>query len=389
MTDTYDVVVIGGGILGAAVGYHLSRAGLATMVVNRGDPGGATLAGAGIVCPVTATVDDERLVELAFAAAAYYPGLAAELADCGRPTGYARSAMLSVSLGGAGGVQVARTAEWADRVAAEAAGFADMCGHTSLSESECSKQCPILGAEIDAGLLLDAAQVDGHAFRQSLLAAGSRLGMTVVDGDVQRILFAGDDAAGVVVDGTTISAGHVVVCAGAWTDALMAPEGMTPVITPARGEILHLQIDGLDTGSWPLIQIERSGPYIIGWERGRLAVGTTVEPAPDFDARATLAGVMKIADSLERATRGRIEGAKLLDCRVGLRPMSADGLPLIGPWPGAGRVLVATGHGANGLSWGPYTGKLVADMITAQPAAIDLRPFSADRFDGVGWKEQM
>jgi D-amino-acid dehydrogenase len=52
-------------------------------------------------------------------------------------------------------------------------------------------------------------------------------------------------------------------------------------------------------------------------------------------------------------------------------------------------VLVATGHGANGLSWGPYTGKLVADMITAQPAAIDLEPFNADRFGGVGWKEQM
>jgi D-amino-acid dehydrogenase len=387
--DTYDAVVIGGGILGAAAGYHLSRAGLATMVVNRGDTGGATRAGAGIVCPVTATVGDERLVELAFAAAAYYPGLAAELADGGRPTGYARSAMLSVSLDGAGTGQVARTAAWADRVAAEAAGFADMCGYISLGESECSKQCPVLGAEIDGGLLVGAAQVNGHEFRQSLLAAGSRLGLTVVDGDVQRILFAGGDAAGVVVDGNTVTAGHIVVCAGAWTDRLLAPAGRTPVITPARGEILHIQVDGLDTSSWPLIQIEGSGPYIIPWPEGRLAVGTTVEPAPDFDARATVAGVTKIADSFERATRGRIVGAKLLDCRVGLRPMSADGLPLIGPWPGAGRVLVATGHGANGLSWGPYTGKLVADMITAQPAAIDLHPFSADRFDGVGWKERM
>jgi D-amino-acid dehydrogenase len=211
----------------------------------------------------------------------------------------------------------------------------------------------------------------------------------VVDGDVQRILFGGGDATGVVVDGNTVPAGHVVVCAGAWTHQLMAPAGVTPVITPARGEILHLQVDGLDTGSWPLIQIEGSGPYLIPWPEGRLAVGTTVEPAPDFDARLTLAGVTKIAGSLQRATRGRIEGAKLLECRVGLRPISADGLPLIGPWPGAGRVLVATGHGANGLSWGPYTGKLVADMITGQPAAIDLHPFGADRFDGVGGKEQI
>jgi D-amino-acid dehydrogenase len=387
MTDTYDVVVVGGGILGAAVGYHLSRAGLRTVLVNRGDKGGATRAGAGIVCPVTATVGEERLVELAFAAAAYYPGLAAELADGTQPTGYAPSAMLSVSLDGAGPGQVARTAVWADRVA-EASRFADMCGYTRLGESECVRQCPVLGAEIDGGLLIGAAQVDGHAFRQSLLAAGTRLGLTVMEGGVQRILAAGGDATGVVVDGTTVNAGHVVVCAGAWTDQLLAPAGAAPVITPARGEILHLQVDGLDTGTWPLIQIEGGG-YIIPWPAGRMAVGTTVEPAPDFDARATVAGVTKIARSFERATRGRIEDAKLLECRVGLRPMSADGLPLIGPWPGAGRVLVATGHGANGLSWGPYTGKLVADMITGQPAAIDLRPFAAERFAGVGWKEQV
>jgi D-amino-acid dehydrogenase len=296
--------------------------------------------------------------------------------------------MLSVSLGGAGTGRAGRTAAWADRVAEET-GFAEMCGYTSLSEAECREQCPVLGAAIDHGLLVGAAQVDGHVFRHSLLAAGSRRGLTVIDGDVRQVLFAGDDATGVVVSGNTISAGHIVVCAGAWTDRLTVPARVTPLITAARGEILHVQIDGLDTGSWPLITIEGSGPYIIPWPAGRLAVGTTVEAAPDLDARPTLAGVTKIASSFERATGGRAEGARLLECRVGLRPMSPDGLPLIGPWPRAGRVLVATGHGANGLSWGPYTGKLVADMITGKPSAIDLRPFSADRFDGVGWKEQM
>lgn len=388
MTDSYDAIVIGGGILGAAVGYHLTTAGLRAVVVDRANQGHATWAGAGIVCPVTATVDDERLVSLAFAAAAYYPVLDQELGEYTTPTGYGASAMLSVSVGGVGIDQVSRTAAWADRVATETE-FADICGYSSLAESECRTICPVLGGAVDGGLLISAAQVDGHQFRQSLLVAAGRRGLTVLPGHVEQLHIAGGNITGVTVDGRTLTAGHVVVCAGAWTERLLPLGAAAPVITAIRGEILHLQIDGLDTSNWPLIQIEGSGPYLIPWPFGRLAVGTTFEPADDFDPRVTLAGVRQISDSLERATDGRLAGAKLLECRVGLRPMSADGLPLIGMWPGAERVVLATGHGANGLSWGPYTGKLVAELITGQPGDVDLRPFAADRFDGVGWKEHM
>jgi len=79
----------------------------------------------------------------------------------------------------------------------------------------------------------------------------------------------------------------------------------------------------------------------------------------------------------------RLAHAKVAECRVGFRPVSADGLPLIGPAPDAERILLATGHGANGLSWGPYTGSLIADLVTGRPPGIDLAPFSPGRFSGV------
>jgi D-amino-acid dehydrogenase len=88
-----------------------------------------------------------------------------------------------------------------------------------------------------------------------------------------------------------------------------------------------------------------------------------------------------IARSLEQAASDQIKQAKLIECRVGLRPVSRDWLPIIGwvPQPET-RILLATGHGANGLSWGPYTGKLIADIITGEPPEIDLAPFAPDRF---------
>jgi D-amino-acid dehydrogenase len=384
MTDSYDAIVIGGGILGAAVGYHLTKAGLRVVIVDRADQGHATWAGAGIVCPVTATVDDERLVLLAFAAAAYYPVLAAELAECTTTaTGYGASAMLSVSVGGAGVEQVSRTAAWADRLASRA-GYASLCSYNRLAESECRDICPVLGGPLDGGLLIAGAKVDGHQFRQSLLAAAQRSGLTALRGEAEQLRMTGGNVTGAIVDGRTLTAGYVVVCAGAWTERLVPLGGAAPIVSAYRGEILHLQLDGLDTSEMPLVELEGSGPYLIPWPSGRLAVGTTFEPADDFDARATLAGLRQISDSLERATAGRLARAKLLEWRVGLRPVSADGLPVIGTWPAAERVVLATGHGANGLSWGPYTGKLVAELITGQPAGIDLEPFAADRFDGVG-----
>ncbi len=388
MADSYDAVIVGGGILGAAAGYHLTKAGLRAIVVDRADQGHATWAGAGIVCPVTATVGDERLVSLAFAAAGYYPDLAQELGEHTADTGYGASAMLSVSVAGLGAEQVTRTAAWADRVGARP-GLAAMCEYSSLTESQCRATCPVLGGAVDGGLLVAAAKVDGHQFRRSLLAAGQQAGLTVLSGNVEQLRIAGGSVTGVVVDGNILNAGHVVLCAGAWTERLLPLGGAAPVVTPVRGEILHLQFDGLDTSGWPLVQVEGSGPYVIPWPSGRLAVGTTFEPADDFDARATLAGIRQISDSLERATAGRLAGAKLLEHRVGLRPLSADGLPLVGAWPAAERVVLATGHGAEGLSWGPYTGKLVAELITGQPSDIDIRPFAADRFSDVGRKRDM
>jgi D-amino-acid dehydrogenase len=75
-----------------------------------------------------------------------------------------------------------------------------------------------------------------------------------------------------------------------------------------------------------------------------------------------------------------LAAATLREVRVGLRPVSADDTPIIGRLPGHDKVIVATGHGANGLLLGPVTGAIVADLCTGAAPSIDLAPFAPTRF---------
>jgi D-amino-acid dehydrogenase len=99
----------------------------------------------------------------------------------------------------------------------------------------------------------------------------------------------------------------------------------------------------------------------------------------------TAGGVREALDEALRVAPG-LADATLQEVRIGLRPASPDGLPLLGRIPGSARLYVATGHGASGLQLGPYSGALVADLALGQSSAtdlgvgLDLTPFAPGRF---------
>src|SRR5580704_15489293 len=99
MAESYDVVVIGGGIAGLSVAYELVSAGASTALVDRADAGRATGAGAGILSPETTKNEDDRWFDLVVACGARYPELAAELDADGYAHGWARCGLLMLALG--------------------------------------------------------------------------------------------------------------------------------------------------------------------------------------------------------------------------------------------------------------------------------------------------
>lgn len=108
-------------------------------------------------------------------------------------------------------------------------------------------------------------------------------------------------------------------------------------------------------------------------------VGGTLEPDAGFDARATAAGMRQMFSEMLRLAPGLGE-ATFIEIRAGLRPVSADDAPVLGRLPGWDNAYVCTGHGANGLLLGPYSARLVAEVITGRPPALDITRFGAERF---------
>jgi D-amino-acid dehydrogenase len=94
----------------------------------------------------------------------------------------------------------------------------------------------------------------------------------------------------------------------------------------------------------------------------------------------TAAGVHEVLSEALRVAPGLAQ-ASIHEIRVGLRPYTTpDTLPVLGPVPNVREVLLATGHGPTGLTLGPYSGKLTADMILGQAGTTDISAFSVARF---------
>jgi D-amino-acid dehydrogenase len=379
-----DVIVIGGGLVGASVAYALARAGARATLVDRDDAGQATAAGAGIIAPGSSPRATREFLILAHPASAYYPQLLAQLAEDGATEpGYEVVGML----------HVATSAEEASRLPAfadllrerRASGFGHIGEVAQISGDEARELFPALSPEIVSAIHTSAAaRVDGRLLRDALRQAAERQGARIISGEA-RLVRESNRAASVTVGGERLVAGAVVLAGGAWSAALGEALGMILPVSPQRGQILHLELPAADTSRWPIIQGFHSH-YLLTFPRHRVVVGATRESEAGFDPRVTVAGLHEVVGEALRVAPG-LADATLRETRVGLRPASPDGLPILGRAPEIENVYLATGHGPSGLQLGPYSGTVVADLALGRPAptALDLTPFAPERFAVAGF----
>jgi D-amino-acid dehydrogenase len=110
-----------------------------------------------------------------------------------------------------------------------------------------------------------------------------------------------------------------------------------------------------------------------------VVVGATRETGAGFAPHTTAAGVREVLDEALRVAPG-LAGAEVREIRIGLRPASPDSLPLVGAAPAAHNLYVAAGHGPTGLQLGPYSGKLVADLMLGRTIKTDISALDVTRF---------
>ena len=369
-----DVVVIGGGLVGAACAYELARDGHSVTLVDRHDPGRATDAGAGILAPETYSAGVPSYLALADAAGDHYHALVPALAELGAPeTGYAVCGALRVA------VRDVEDELFAENAEASLARHGDVLQPIDVEDARA--MFPPLADIRHALFNPRAARVDGRAMVAALETAARTLGVDWRAGAVTGFALDAGRVTAVATADDSIHCGAAVIAGGAWSDALGQPFGMRAGIRPVRGQIVHLRLPSersdADTGSWPILQ-PILGRYVVPWPAGRVALGATVEDA-GYDARPTAAGLRQLFDEGLQLCPG-LADATFLEVRVGLRPTSMDDLPVLGRVPGVDNAYVASGHGANGLLLGPVSGRVVADVIAGRDAAVDLTAFAPGRF---------
>jgi D-amino-acid dehydrogenase len=371
------VIVLGGGIVGASAAYHLARSGAQVTLIDQAQAGQATAAGAGIIAPGTSFRPPTAFFPLAFRAVAYYDELLASLSNDGEhTTGYETVGLL----------HVATTEEEVARLPLllhlfeerRAAGFKNLDEVRLLKDQEARLLFPALGMVHAAIHVSGAARLDGRLMRDALRRAAQVRGARIVVAEQQATLVCeGRRVTQVRANGETFAAERVVLATGAWSGQVADTLGVPLPVYPQRGQILHLQ-GPVEAGRWPIV-VGFHSHYLLSFPDGRVVAGATREDQAGFAVRVTASGAREVLGEALRVAPG-LADFTLHEIRVGLRPATPDGLPILGRVPQLDNVFIATGHGASGLQLGPYSGALAADLALGKQPELDLAPFAVERF---------
>jgi D-amino-acid dehydrogenase len=363
------VVVVGSGVVGAACAYAATRMGADVLLADAGLPGQATAAGAGIVCPWTSRpADDPVWYDFACASARYYPGLIDDLAHAGETdVGYRQVGALLLAQSRPQQEQVHRQLEDRRAAAPEAGEVA------ALSGAQARDLFPPLRADRPAVWVSGACRVDGRRLAAALTRAAAAKGAVITTAPA-RLVCDGGLATGVTLKGQFVEADAVVAATGAWTSQFLEPAGVTVPVAPQRGQIVHLSVAPAGTSRWPVVLPVMGGHYLLAFEESRVVAGATRETGSGFDYRVTAAGLAEVLGQALAVAPG-LATARHVETRVGFRPVSPDGRPLLGPVPGVAGLVVATGLGATGLTMGPLAGTVAARVALGEPPGTDLAPF--------------
>jgi D-amino-acid dehydrogenase len=172
-----------------------------------------------------------------------------------------------------------------------------------------------------------------------------------------------------------VKAGVVVLAAGAWTPALARPLGLYVPIEGGKGYHVDLETAEGD----PRIPVwSHESRVIVTPLRDRLRLAGTLELA-GLDERIDKRRVDAIVKAARRLVSG-LESRRVVEVWRGLRPCTPDGLPLVGRPPSLENVVLAAGHAMMGLTLAPVTGRLVGEIVTGEEPSHDLRPLRPERF---------
>ena len=364
------VIVVGAGVIGCACAYELAAAGARVSVFDVRRVGlGASQASAGVLAPYIEGHDSGTLLELGRRSLDLYDDFVQRVtAASGLTVQYTRTGTLEVALEGDEAERLRQTgASLAARGVA-----AEWLESAALREKE-----PLVTPDALGGLLIGMHGMVGVPdFTDAMASAAMRAGASMaLDTRVVSIDRGPDGQVAVATENGRSLADQVVLAAGTWSGQVSIAGAASFDVKPVRGQLLHL--------SWPTSQPLRhvlwsSRGYIVPWLNGRVLVGATVEDV-GFEERATAIGVASLLDAGCELVP-ELWQASFTEVRVGLRPASPDGLPVIGRSAAVPGLVYAAGHYRNGVLLAPLTAALVKNLVLGAGDDAALSQLTPSRF---------
>ncbi len=365
--STYDVVVAGGGLIGASIALELAEAGLKVSLYDAREPGReASWASAGMISPAPENPGTIPFVPISLASVALYPEFIHNVEELsGMNIGYRKDGAIDAIFDGNVEEELSTVIALQHGVGLRA---------EALSGDQAREMEPALSHEIEAAIFRpDEASLDNRAFTDAVLLAAERKGVQIFVGNGAKALWKeGGRCKGLALENGRVEAKYTIIAAGCFSARIEGVAAYAPVL-PAKGQMVALRCESAEIKR--VLWMEHT--YLVPRNDGRIIAGSTIERT-GFDHHITAGGIKKILSEAIKLAPA-LEKARVEETWAGLRPDSPDHLPILGPTDVEG-LLIATGHFRSGILLAPITARLMREWICTRELSVDWERFSPLRF---------
>ena len=358
-TGSRDVVIVGGGIVACLSGYLLGRRGYKVTILEADSLGSHASGFAfGGLDPLTGIGLPEPLLDFSLWCFVRHRSLARELHETtGIDVGFELRDRLNLAFNNEETKVLKDQIEW----------MKDVGGFTVewVNNAEARRLEPQVSGEITGALYQRSpGALEPYRFILAAMRAAERYGVEMLQRRAIGLISDGDRVTGVTLESGTIDAGIVVLAMGPWTGLASEWCGVDIPVTPLKGQILRLR-----TLHDPLkMAVNYAHSYVATKSDGLIWAGTTEEETGFDDSLNSAARDSIMADFLKMIPG--MTDAELLQQTACLRPLSADGLPIVDKVTGWENLYVSTGAGRKGILWSTGMAHALFEMI--DEGAVDV-----------------
>jgi glycine oxidase len=367
LVKTWDVIIIGAGIIGLSLAISLRKHGLRVLIVERGEPGReASYAAAGMLAASGLEIPPALRV-LAEESARLYPEFVHEIEDeSGMKVDLRDQGTILLSSDG----HFPAAAEPVPLEKLQAFDPALVTPSPSGSTPSGRGRPPLHDRKRIAAAYMSERSVDPRALVTAAIKAAHHRGVDVSSGtEVTALLLESERVTGVQTEKTAYAAPIIMNCAGAWAGCV-GPHRFP--VRPVKGQMLAI------VGGPSLKHVVRTDEvYLVPRSDGRIVIGSTLENV-GYNRRTDVNTIQQLFHAALELAPG-LAGCKVHEGWAGLRPGTPDGLPILGETSTRG-YFVATGHYRDGILLAPITAQVMSSLIMREMPSHDLTPFSPSRF---------